>query len=172
MAPAAGRLFRPTDRTGTVVLLGATFARNTFGSASASLGQPLTFGGTVYTVAGVLPAGFRFPEKTAIWIEAAAEPAISNRTAYNDRVVARRRAGVSLPQLSAELATFSTRLQRSFPEDRRKSLEAVPLQEQIVGSIRPTLHLLMASVVVLLLIVSANLTHLQLVRSTRQLRAL
>ncbi len=172
VAPAAGRLFRPSDRTGTEVLLGAAFARDTFGSATAALGQPLTFGGTVYTVAGVLPAGFRFPEKTTVWIEAPAEPTISNRTAYNDRVVARRRADVSLPQLLAELATFSTRLQRSFPEDRGKSLEAVPLQEQIVGGIRPTLHLLMASVVVLLLIVSANLTHLQLVRSTRQRRAL
>ncbi len=172
VTPAAGRLFNPTDRTGTDVLLGAAFARDRFGSTTAALGQPLTFGGSVYTVAGVLPAGFRFPDKTEVWIEAPAKPTVGSRTAYNDRVVARRRAGVSNAQLSAELATFSTRLQSSFPEDRRKSLEAVPLQEQIVSGIRPTLHLLMASVVVLLLIVSANLTHLQLVRSTRQLRAL
>ncbi len=170
--PIAGRLFHPADRAGTDVLLSAGFARDHFGSASAALGQPLTFEGTVYTVAGVLPARFSFPDKTAVWIEVPAEPRIANRTAYNDRAIARRRAGVSNAQLAAELATFSTRLQRSFAEDRHKSLEAVPLQEQIVGGIRPTLHLLMASVVVLLLIVAANLTHLQLVRSTRQLRAL
>ncbi len=172
VAPVAGRLFRPMDRSGTDVLLSAAFARDQFGSAGAALGQPLTFGGALYTVVGVLPAGFSFPDKTAVWIEAPAEPTISNRTAYNERVIARRRADVSLAQLSAELTVFSTRLQHSFAEDRHKSLEAVPLQDQIVGGIRPTLRLLMASVLVLLLIVSANLMHLQLVRSTRQQRAL
>ena len=170
--PVAGRVFHATDRAGSDALLGAAFARDHFGSAQAALGQPLTYDGTVYTVAGVLPAGFSFPEKTAVWLEVPSEPSIGNRTAYNDQAIGRRRAGVSPAQLSAELATFSTRLQQSFPEDRHKSLEAVPLQEQIVGAVRPTLHLLMASVVVLLLIVSANLTHLQLVRSTRQVRAL
>ena len=170
--PIVGRLFRPAERSGTDVLLGAAFARDHFGSALAALGQSLTFEGTLYTVIGVLPAGFSFPDQTAVWIEVPSEPKIGNRTAYNDRAIGRRRAGVSNAELSAELATFSARLQQSFAEDHNKSLEAIPLQEQIVGGIRPTLHLLMASVVVLLLIVSANLTHLQLVRSTRQLRAL
>jgi len=170
--PIAGRLFHPTDRVGTDVLLSAAFARDRFGSAAAALGQAVTFEGTLYTVAGVLPAGFSFPGKTDVWIEVPAQTSFTNRTAYNDQVVARRRAGVSTAQLSAELATFSARLQQSFPEDRHKSIEAVPLQEQLVGKVRPTLQLLMASVVVLLLIVCANLTHLQLVRATRQVRAL
>lgn len=170
--PLAGRLFHATDRAGADALLGAAFAREHFGSAAAALGQTVTFEGTIYTVAGVLPAGFSFPGKTAVWMEVPAAPITANRTAYNDRVVARRRAGVSAAQLSAELATFSKRLQRSFPEDRDKSIQAVSLQEQIVGQIRPTLDLLMASVAVLLLIVGANLTHLQLIRGTQQRRAL
>ena len=169
--PVAGRLFHPTDRTGTDALLSAAFARDHFGSAVAAIGQPVTFEGTVYTVTGVLPAGFTFPDKTDLWLESPAQPIYPHRSAYNYLAVARRRAGVSPAQLSAELATFSTHLQHSFPEDRNKSLEAIPLQDQIVGEIRPTLHLLMGSVIVLLLIVAANLTHLQLVRATRQIRA-
>ena len=170
--PIAGRLFHPADKTGTDVLLSASFARDHFGSPTAALGQPVTFGGTVYTVAGVLPPGFAFPDKTDVWLESPAAPLYPHRSAYNYRAVARRRSGVSNAELAAELATFSTHLQQSFPEDRHKSLEAIPLQAQIVGPIRPTLRLLMGSVLVLLLIVAANLTHLQLVRATRQLRAL
>ncbi len=170
--PIAGRLFHPADRAGTDVLLSAAFARDHFGSAAAAVGETVTFEGTLYAIAGVLPAGFSFPGKTDVWIEVPAETRFRNRTAYNDQVVGRRRRGVSPAQLSAELATFSARLQGSFPEDRNKSIEAVPLQEQLVGKVRPTLELLMASVVVLLLIVCANLTHLQLVRATRQVRAL
>lgn len=167
----AGRLFRPSDRTGTDALLSAAFARDHFGSASAAIGQAVTFEGTTYTVTGVLPAGFSLPAKTDVWLESPDAPAYPHRSAYNYRAVARRRAGVSPAQLSAELATFSAHLQQSFPEDRNKSLEAISLQEQLVGPIRPTLRLLMGSVFVLLLIVAANLAHLQLVRAMRRMRA-
>ena len=170
--PIAGRLFHPADRTGTDALLSASFARDHFGSAFAAVGQPVTFEGTVYTIAGVLPGGFTFPGKTDVWLESPANPGNPHRTAYNYSAVGRRRFGVSPAQLSAELATFSTHLQQSFPEDHNKSLEAIPLQAQIVGKIRPMLRLLMGSVIVLLLIVAANLTHLQLVRATQQVRSL
>lgn len=169
--PIAGRLLHTADRTGTDALLSTAFARDHFGSAIAAVGRPVTFEGTVYTVTGVLPAGFTFPDKTDVWLESPAAPIYPHRSAYNYRAVARRRSGTSPAQLSAELGTFSAHLQQSFPEDRNKSLEAIPLQDQIVGAIRPTLRMLMSSVVVLLLIVAANLTHLQLVRATRQIRA-
>ena len=167
----AGRLLGPSDRDGTDALLSAAFARDHFGSAAAAVGQSITAQGTVYTIVGVLPAGFSFPDKTEVWIEVPPQPMNRNRTSYNDRVVGRRRSDVSASQLSAELAGFSLSLQRGFPEDRNKSFDAVPLQEQIVGPIRPTLHLLLGSVLVLLLIVSVNLMHLHLVRATRQVRA-
>ncbi len=170
--PIAGRLLQPADQAGTDAVLSASFAREHFGSAAAAVGQSVTAEGTLYTVAGVLPDGFSFPGKTAVWFEQPAHVANPHRSAYNDYAVARRRAGVSNAELAAELATFSTHLQQSFPEDRHKSLEAVPLQNEIAGPVRPTLRLLMGSVLVLLLIVAANLTHLQLVRASRQRRAL
>ncbi len=169
--PVAGGLFHSSDRNGSEVLLSTAFARDHFGSATAAVGQSVTAQGTLYIVAGVLPPGFSFPDRTQVWLELPAAPENRNRTSYNDRVLGRRRADVSAGQLSAELAGFSLQLQHSFPEDRNKSLEAVSLQEQIVGPIRPTLHLLLGSVLVLLLVVAVNLTHLHLVRATRQARA-
>lgn len=169
--PVAGRTFSSSDAMGHEALVSAAFAREHFGTAQAALGQTIEFDGALRPIVGVLPDGFSFPGKTAIWFELDAKPKASSRTSYSQMVIGKQRSGVSPQQLSAELATFSQQLQHSFPEDRNKTIEAVPLQEQIVGKIRPTLNLLMGSVTVILLIVCANVTHLQLVRATQQIRA-
>jgi putative ABC transport system permease protein len=171
VAPVAGRLFAANDVDGHDALVSAQFARDHFGSAQAALGQVLTYTGAPRTIVGVLPSGFSFPDKTVVWFEQPLYSKQGERTAYNDNAIAKRRAGVSDAQLAAELAAFSHQLQQAFPEDRHKSLEALPLQEELVGKVRPILHLLMGSVAVLLLIVCANVTHLQLVRASHQLRA-
>jgi len=168
--PLAGRLFRPTDTVGGDALVSAAFAREHLGTSAAAVGSALLFNGRLFSIAGVLPDGFAFPDKTSVWIEET-QPQVANRGSYNEHVVARMRPGVSLAQLNAQLDTFSHHLQRAYPEDGNKALLATSLQEQLVGSVRPTLRLLMGAVAVLLLIVAANLTHLQLVRSTRELRA-
>ena len=169
--PLAGRVFNGGDRDGHDALVSAAFARDHFGSVEAALNQTLRHEGVISTIVGVLPDGFSFPGKTAVWLEAPAEPEVSNRTAYNQQAIGRRAAGTTPEQLAAELGTFSKRLQGAYVEDRLKSLESVSLQERIVGRIRPTLMLLMGSVAIILLIVCANIAHLQLVRSSRQMRA-
>lgn len=169
--PTAGRLFQAADQDGTDALISYNFARNHFGPDANAIGQGITYNGSLYTVVGILPPGFSFPEKTEVWFERSSQPANANRTAFNQKAVAKRRADVTEAQLDAELAIFSASLRREFVEDRNKSIEAVPLQNQIVGNVRPTLHLLMGAVLVILLIVCANITHLQLVRATRRLRA-
>ncbi len=170
--PVAGRLFRANEADAAGALVSAAFARDHFGSVQAALGQVLAANRALHTVVGVLPDGFSFPGKTAIWFELPATPDTASRSAYNQQAVGKRRAGVSSAQLAAQLAAFSAQLQRAFPDDRHKAIEAVPLEEQITGAIRPTLRLLMGSVALILLIVLANVTHLQLVRATRELRSI
>jgi putative ABC transport system permease protein len=170
--PLAGRWFLPGDTTGHEILVSASFAREHFDSAKSALGQSIQYAGELRPIVGVLPDGFSFPGKTTLWLEADAKPSASSRTSYSQMTVGKMRPGVRLQQLSAELSNFSLQLQNAFPEDRHKAIEAVPLQEQIVGKIRPTLNLLMGTVAVVLLVVCANITHLQLVRSTRQLRTI
>jgi putative ABC transport system permease protein len=170
--PVAGRVFSPSDSIGHDVLVSASFAREHYGSANAALQQTIQYGGEVRPIIGVLPDGFSFPNKTSVWFEANAKPETPSRTSYSQMVIGERRLGVSSQQLSVELTTFSRHLQQAFPEDGHKTIEAIPLQEQIVSKIRPTLNLLMGSVAVILLIVCANITHLQLVRSTQQLRTI
>ncbi|MGO9335998.1 MAG: ABC transporter permease [Terracidiphilus sp.] len=167
--PVAGRLFRD-EPDGSEALVADSFAEQHFGSAQAAVGRLLRWNGRARTIVGVLPAGFSFPEKTAVWIEFPQRPETPSRTAYNQSAIVRAKPGVTASQLNAEMTALSHQLQAAYPDDRLKALEAVPLQEQIVGSIRPTLRLLMGSVVVVLLIVCANIGHLQLVRSTQMRR--
>ena len=168
--PIAGRLFGNEDADGTDALVASSFAQEHFGSAQAALGKAVRYDGRTRTIVGVLPAGFSFPEKTVVWIETPPRPEIPSRTGYNQKAIAKAKPGVTAEQLSAEMATLSRQLQAAYPENRFKALKAVPLQEQIVGSIRPILRLLMGSVFVVLLIVCANIGHLQLVRSTQMRR--
>ena len=164
--PIAGRLFRH-ETDGREAMISSAFAREHFGGATVALGKVLSSGHTLYTVVGVLPDGFSFPGKTEVWVESPAAPESLNRTAYNQRAIGKVEPGVTAAALNAELATLSRQLGAAYPEDKQKALEGVSLQEQIVGKIRPTLRLLMGSVIVVLLIVCANITHLQLVRSTQ-----
>jgi putative ABC transport system permease protein len=170
--PVAGRVFNSSDSSLTAALVSASFARAHFDSPAAALNQSITYNGQVFSIVGVLPDGFSFPGKTEVWFQRVDKPVNHNRTSYNDNVIAKRAASTLPAQLQAELATFSANLRRQYPENHNKSIEAVPLQEQLVGRIRPTLNLLVAAVAVVLLIVCANITHLQLVRATRQLRAM
>ena len=171
--PVAGRVFAVTAHGKNDVkdpqeaMVSSAFARENFGGAAQALGQTLKFDTKVRTIVGVLPDGFSFPGKTQVWIEAASEPELAGRSAYNQRAIGKVKAGVTAEQLNAEMATLSKQLQAAYPEDKLKTLEAVSLQEQIVGKIRPVLRLLMAAVIVVLLIVCANITHLQLVRGTQ-----
>lgn len=170
--PIAGHLFEATDASGQNALVSASFAREHFGSAQIAIGKTILYMGALRPIIGVLPDGFSFPEKTTIWFETKLAPQETSRTSYSSLVVGKRRVDVTQRQLDAELAAFSRQLQLNFPEDRHKTLEAVSLQEQLTDAIRATLRLLMSSVGVILLIVCANITHLQLVRGTRQLRAI
>ncbi|HTJ29412.1 MAG TPA: ABC transporter permease, partial [Acidobacteriaceae bacterium] len=169
--PLAGRTFsitghnRDNIKEPSEAMASSAFARDTYGAVHAALGKTVSFEGKIYTIVGVLPDGFTFPQKTQLWFEAPTAPEYANRTSYSQQAVVKVRPGVSADALSAELATISKRLQAAYPqEDGHKAIEAVSLQEQLIGKIKPVLRLLMGAVGVVLLIVCANITHLQLVR--------
>jgi len=171
--PLAGRDFqvgvhgRDNIKDPEEAMVSGAFAEQNYGGSAKAIGQTLKYGGKLRVIVGVMPNGFSFPDKTQVWIEMPSAPDIASRTAYNQRAIGKVRPGVAAAMLNAEMATLSQQLSAAYPEDKHKSLKAEPLQDQIVGKIRPILRLLMGSVGVVLLIVCANITHLQLVRATQ-----
>src|SRR5262249_25482939 len=68
--PQAGRLFAPADEQAghaPVVVLSHKLWLKRFGGAADAIGQQLTLDGKGYTVVGVAPAGFQYPNKTELW---------------------------------------------------------------------------------------------------------
>ena len=179
VAPAFGRGFESQGSQGHEnaprgAVVGLSFAQRNFSSGAAALGQTLRMEGVAYQIVGVVPASFRFPREAQVWLESSPDPEKPwgvSRGAYNYRVFALLRPGASLDAVNTQLATIGTRLQADFPDtNKNKSFLAIPLREQLVGSVRTTLYFLMGAVSLVLLIACANVANLMLARATARQR--
>ena len=189
--PAFGRLF---DRSAELeaarnsVVLSAGLAAQRFGSMSSAVGQQVLLDGVTHTVVGVMPEGFEFPHPDLQFAERAdlflplplAPEMLEQRSRYNLRVIARLSPGVSLDQARSEMDALAGSFIQQYPrsylgpggEDGGWRITVVPLSDQITGSVKPALLILMGAVVLLLLIACANTANIMLARVAGRTREL
>jgi predicted permease len=168
-APVRGRVFTAADKERSVVVSDA-FAARVLGGADQALGQVVHIDTKPYQVIGVMPPGFAVPTRAEIWVAAASLPENRNRTAYNYRSFARLKPAVTVGAAQERLAALARQLAEEHSENRNKSFAAVPLRDSMVGSVRSTLTLLMASVTLVLLISCTNVAHLMVARAAARSR--
>ena len=172
-APALGRTFLPDEdaqgRHRVVVLSDGLWNRH-LGADRNVVGRMLALDGANYEIVGVMPPGFSVASWGAtsreFWVPLAytsEERAV--RENHNAQVVARLRPGAVLAAAQAELDAISVRLEAEHPKDNAGwGATVVPLQELIVGDIRPALVMLLVAVGLVLLIACANVGNLLLAR--------
>jgi predicted permease len=143
--------------------------RDTFGADPLVVGTVIEARGDRYTVIGVMPPGFRFPDHTDLWIPLMAryagyrQPSWRNRDFRVHDVVARLGPGVTARQAQAGLEGAASALARQFPDSNLDTqFRVTPLREADVGAVTPYLKLLLAAVATLLLIGCVNAANLQL----------
>ena len=182
VTPILGRQFTPEDAEPgrATVVLSYGFWQRRFGGAADVVNRTLRLNGEPYTIAGVMPAGFNFPQDSEFWISAAydlppggpGDPR-QNRGGHYLRGFARLQPGVTIEQANAELATITQQLTAQYPDTNTNFVtQAAALQEQLVGSARTPLLILLGAVGCVLLIVVANVANLLMARATVRAREL
>ena len=166
-----GRKTGPADhRQGAapVAVIGHALWMRGFGGDPRAIGKTVHIAGYAFTIAGVMPPGFDFPERTEVWVPGELFPDTSTRSAHNYKVWGRRKNGISLRSAQADMDNIAAQLQKKYIDDKDRGIAVVSLYDQIVGPVRPALFVLLAAVGFVLLIACANLANLQLARgSTR-----
>jgi putative ABC transport system permease protein len=181
-----GRVFGPGDEAQgfaeAAVISDSLWAKG-FGRNPGILGRKLQLDNDPYTIVGVLPPGFRHPGRTAatdveIWVtcgfRADPYPKPDRSLRVMPGAIGLLKPGISLEQAQTRLDTFASELRAeyatNYPAGSDWSIEAVPLQESLVGNVRPMLLVLMGAVVLIILLASVNVANLLLARASGRQR--
>jgi predicted permease len=169
--PAAGRLFSPEElkRGGaSAVLISYSYWQSHFGMNSNALGKAVRMLGKSFTIAGVLPPRFHFPNETDIWMPAnVVFSETESRSAHNYLVVGRLEPGVTLEQAQAQMTTIGARLEQQYKDSNAgKSVAVTRMRDQMVHNVKLTLYLLLGAVALVLLIGCANVASLLLAKAS------
>jgi putative ABC transport system permease protein len=181
-----GRVFGRGDEAQgfaeAAVISDSLWARG-FGRDPGVLGRKMQLDNDPYTIVGVLSPGFRHPGSTVstdveVWITAGfradpfPKPARSLR--FLPEAIGLLKEGISLAQAQSRLDAFASQLRADYasdyPEGSDWSIEVEPLQESLVGNVRPMLLVLMGAVVLIILLASVNVANLLLARASGRQR--
>jgi putative ABC transport system permease protein len=182
VTPQVGRLFGPQDFVpgfAYEVVISDGLWRRAYGADPNIVGRILRLDNDPVTIIGVLPPGFRHPGPTVsgdVEVFGAGgfigdpfpKPMRGTRVLVNG--IGRLKPGLSLAQAQARLTAMAAELRRAFPGDypprAQWTIEIRPLQETLVGNVRPMLLVVLGAVILIVLIVSLNIANLLLARAS------
>ena len=171
--PAIGRAFRADeDAVGApaVVLLTDGMWERQFGRKRDVAGSTMILDGRPATVIGVLPESFQFGGRASapdVWIPITQDDLRESRASHWINLIGRMNPGVSVGAVTRDLSSIMDDLARAYPKSNAKRrASAVPLRDELVGSIQTLLIALYAAVAVVLLIACTNVANLMLMRGT------
>jgi predicted permease len=179
--PRLGRLFAPAEMVvgaPAVTVLSDRLWRTQLGGDPAIVGRTVMLDGVPHEVIGVMPADFRFPAATHLWLPLPVPAPFSLMSAFRNFlpsvIVARLAPGVSVD--AAALRVDAMRRGLASGGSPRSTITAanlvLPLQRSLLGDRRRALIVLMASAGLLLVIACANAATLLLSRAAARRREL
>jgi predicted permease len=188
VAPALGRGFTAAEDVGRepVAILSDGLWRRKFGGDPSLVGRSISLDRRAYTVVGIMPPGFSFPNRGPSLNNVPAEIFVPiSFTAgqlrafgamFNNSVVGRLQPGVTPEQASAEAAAITKQIVADvYPRELREmgfsvTATVTPMQDEVIGNVRRLLVVLLAAVGVLLLIACADIACLMLTRAAARTR--
>jgi predicted permease len=175
--PLRGRVFRADEDVpgaNPAVVLSYALWQRRFGGDPAVLGQTIRLDRQVALVIGVMPRQFDFPKGTELWMPLRLNEAEQQRLGFVlVTIVARAKAGVSAAQVAREISRLTPIVENEYHANgvtADAKIFATPLQERLVGHLRPAILVLAGAVVLMLAIVCFNVANLMLARASGRRR--
>ena len=176
VSPALGRSFtRSEEQAGNrSVIISHGLWQSVLGASPAAIGQIVHLNEESYTVVGVMPASFQFPNSpdAQAWITPALaqegkEPSGQQRGWNQLEIIGRLAPGFTIEQARAEMDNIQRSLAAQYPEDDKTetAVSVKPELQDLVGDVQRPLNILFACVCLLLLIACANVAGLLLTRA-------
>lgn len=166
-SPAAG-LFVFDEQ---VAVISDRLWRNRYGADPKVIGRGLQLSGSTYTVIGVMPPGFHYPDDVDVWQRLRWDPASHSRHAHFMEAVARLAPGATLAQAQNACDAMALRLAADHAESNRGwGVRLVPILDELLGYYRPALAVLFGAVALLWLIGILNVASLLLTRTLSRQR--
>jgi putative ABC transport system permease protein len=169
--PALGRTFSESeDRPGnTVVMLSWSVFQRRFAGDAKIVGRQVHLDGRPYTVVGVLPSWFTYPDVgIQLWVpyQANSTPEFLQHHDYHQsQVVARLRPDVSLASALAQVGAVQYQLHLQYPHDPvNEDVAPRSLNEDLAGNVKKPLELMLCAVGCMLLIGCLNVSNLLVAR--------
>ena len=179
--PVIGRRFTSEEEkagTAPVLLLSYTLWQTHFGAEQGVIGRVIHLDSGTYTIVGVLPPDFRWLEKCDV-MEPMGVWATHNGNATDRRqrgdllVVGRLAANAGIEQARTEMKGIAARLASAYPEANDQfGVNLQPLRETFSGDERPSMLVLLAAAIFVLLVACANVANLFLMRGAVRTREL
>ena len=161
--PAGGPFYSQDN----IAVISDRLWRQHYNADSNIVGRTISVNGGQYTITGVMPAAFNFPDNVDLWLRLQWDLTRHSRGAHFMEAVARLQPGVDEEQAARELAAISVRLgQENVATNRGWLATPVPLLDDMLGYYRPALYVLLGAVALVLLTACLNVAGLLLARAT------
>jgi predicted permease len=177
-----GRLFGPQDFVpgfASEAVISDGLWRRAYGADPNVVGRTIRIDNDPLTIIGVLPRGFRHPGPTV-----SGDPEVFGAGGFSGNpfpppmrgtrvlvsAIGRLKPGLTQTQAQARLTAMAAQLRHDFPTDypaqAQWTIEIQPLQETLVGKVRPMLLVLLGAVILIVFIVSLNIANLLMARAS------
>jgi predicted permease len=167
--PMLGRVFAARDNepdASPTVILGYSIWRDRYASDSSVIGRAIRVSGTTYTVIGVMPEKFQFPDAARIWLPLKLDPSLAPDEGASLNVVGRLRPGVDFESANAEFRGLMKQLDAERVRPATERPVVLPyVRATLPKRVYTLLYAMLGAVMLVLLVACANVTNLLLDRT-------
>ena len=172
--PAIGRNFITEEKqpgAERVVIISHGFWERRFGSDPQIVGRAISLGGERHAIIGVMPAGYRsIGRDWEAWVPSIFDPGEDAYTGrFSWRAIGRLGPGVTLAQARDDVVRLLAEMHAEKPDyyeaERVRGADVIPLRDDLIGGIRPTLLVLLGAAAAVLLVACTNVANMLLARA-------